>query len=73
MLTEREREVLDLIAAGSNNGQIAAELYLAPKTVRNNVSTSSPSCRPPTAPRPSSGPGTPGSARADGPPLGFTV
>lgn len=38
MLTDREREVLDLIAAGRSNGQIAAELYLAPKTVRNNVS-----------------------------------
>ena len=38
MLTEREREVLDLIAAGRSNGQIAAELFLAPKTVRNNVS-----------------------------------
>ena len=38
MLTEREREVLDLIAAGRSNGQIATELYLAPKTVRNNVS-----------------------------------
>ena len=38
MLTEREREVLDLIAAGRSNGQIAAQLYLAPKTVRNNVS-----------------------------------
>lgn len=38
MLTEREREVLDLIAAGRNNSQIAAELFLAPKTVRNNVS-----------------------------------
>jgi DNA-binding NarL/FixJ family response regulator len=37
-LTEREREVLDLIAAGRTNGQIAAELFLAPKTVRNNVS-----------------------------------
>jgi DNA-binding NarL/FixJ family response regulator len=38
MLTEREREILDLIAAGRNNSQIANELYLAPKTVRNNVS-----------------------------------
>lgn len=38
MLTEREREVLDLIAAGRSNGQIASELFLAPKTVRNNVS-----------------------------------
>jgi len=38
-LTEREREVLDLIAAGRSNGQIAAALFLSPKTVRNNVST----------------------------------
>jgi len=38
-LTDREREFLDLIAAGRNNAQIASELYLAPKTVRNNVST----------------------------------
>lgn len=38
-LTERELEILDLIAAGRNNAQIAAQLYLAPKTVRNNVST----------------------------------
>jgi DNA-binding NarL/FixJ family response regulator len=37
-LTERELEILDLVAAGRNNAQIAQELYLAPKTVRNNVS-----------------------------------
>ena len=37
-LTEREMEILDLIAAGKNNAQIASALYLAPKTVRNNVS-----------------------------------
>ncbi|MFC7496275.1 MULTISPECIES: response regulator [unclassified Nocardioides] len=37
-LTEREVEILDLIAAGRNNAQIASALYLAPKTVRNNVS-----------------------------------
>jgi DNA-binding NarL/FixJ family response regulator len=37
-LTAREREVLDLVAAGRSNGQIAAALYLSPKTVRNNVS-----------------------------------
>jgi peptide-methionine (R)-S-oxide reductase len=37
-LTAREREVLDLVAAGRNNAQIAATLYLSPKTVRNNVS-----------------------------------
>ena len=38
-LTERETEILDRIAAGKNNGQIAAELYLSPKTIRNNVSS----------------------------------
>ena len=37
-LTAREREVLDLVAAGRSNAQIAAALYLTPKTVRNNVS-----------------------------------
>jgi DNA-binding NarL/FixJ family response regulator len=37
-LTERELEILDLIAAGRNNSQIAAQLFLAPETVRNNVS-----------------------------------
>lgn len=37
-LTEREVEILDLIAAGKNNAQIASALHLAPKTVRNNVS-----------------------------------
>ncbi|MCW0213956.1 MAG: response regulator transcription factor [Pseudonocardia sp.] len=38
-LTVREREVLDLIAAGLSNRQIAERLVLSPKTVRNNVST----------------------------------
>ncbi|MGY1750873.1 response regulator [Modestobacter sp. SYSU DS0511] len=37
-LTAREREVLDLVAAGRSNAQIAAALHLSPKTVRNNVS-----------------------------------
>ena len=37
-LTGREREILDLVAAGRSNAQIAATLYLSPKTVRNNVS-----------------------------------
>jgi DNA-binding NarL/FixJ family response regulator len=37
-LTEREHEVLDLIAAGRNNPDIAATLVLSPKTVRNHVS-----------------------------------
>lgn len=38
-LTERETEVLDLVAAGMNNTEIAGRLYLSPKTVRNNVSS----------------------------------
>ncbi|TCM40350.1 response regulator transcription factor [Kribbella sp. VKM Ac-2568] len=37
-LTSREREVLALVAAGRSNAQIASELFLSPKTVRNNVS-----------------------------------
>lgn len=37
-LTSREREVLDLLAAGRSNAQIASALFLSPKTVRNNVS-----------------------------------
>lgn len=37
-LTERERAVLDLVAAGRSNDAIAAELYVSNKTVRNAVS-----------------------------------
>ncbi len=37
-LTEREREILALIAGGTANADIAGRLYLSPKTVRNNVS-----------------------------------
>lgn len=37
-LTDREREVLDLIAAGRSNTDIARALVLSPKTVRNHVS-----------------------------------
>lgn len=37
-LTERELEVLDHIAAGKNNAEIAAALGLNQKTVRNHVS-----------------------------------
>ena len=38
-LSEREHEVLDLIAAGSNNQAIAQQLFLSPKTVRNHISS----------------------------------
>lgn len=37
-LTEREREILTLIAQGDNNAEIAEKLALAPKTVRNHIS-----------------------------------
>jgi DNA-binding NarL/FixJ family response regulator len=37
-LSDREREVLDLIAQGHKNSEIAKRLYLSPKTVRNHVS-----------------------------------
>jgi two-component system response regulator DevR len=37
-LTPQERRILDLIAEGQTNRQIAAELYLAEKTVKNYVS-----------------------------------
>ena len=37
-LTDREREILDLIAQGHNNPEIAARLVLSPSTVRNYVS-----------------------------------
>lgn len=36
-LTAREREVLDGIAAGRSNTEIARALFLSPKTVKNNV------------------------------------
>ncbi len=38
-LTERETEILDLIAAGRNNAQIAQRLFLSPKTIRNNITS----------------------------------
>jgi two-component system response regulator DevR len=37
-LTSQERRILDLIAKGQTNRQIAAEMYLAEKTVKNYVS-----------------------------------
>lgn len=37
-LTDREREVLDRIAEGLTNQQIAERLYISPKTVSNHIS-----------------------------------
>jgi DNA-binding NarL/FixJ family response regulator len=37
-LTEREREILELVAQGRSNTAIAARLQLSQKTIRNNVS-----------------------------------
>ena len=36
-LTDREVEVLDLIARGETNANIARRLYVSPKTVRNHI------------------------------------
>ena len=36
-LSARELEVMSLIAGGHTNGQIAAHLFLAEKTVKNHV------------------------------------
>jgi DNA-binding NarL/FixJ family response regulator len=38
-LTDRERDVLELLAAGRRNSEIAAALHLSDKTVRNHVSS----------------------------------
>src|SRR5437763_794101 len=38
-LTDREREILVLIAQGRSNPDIAAQLILSPNTVRNYVSS----------------------------------
>ena len=37
-LTDREREVLDLVARGHDNRRISRDLFLSDKTVRNHVS-----------------------------------
>ncbi len=38
-LTDRERQVLDLIATGARNAQIARTMSIAPKTVANHISS----------------------------------
>ena len=37
-LTDREREILKLLALGKRNKEIAEELFIAEKTVKNHVS-----------------------------------
>ena len=55
-LTDREFDVLSLIAEGMDNQGIARHLVLSPKTVRNHVSNVFPRSTPTTAPTPSSSP-----------------
>lgn len=38
-LTEREVEILRLLAAGATNDEVAASLYLSPKTVKTHLTT----------------------------------
>ena len=56
LLTEREHEVLDLIAAGSTNREIAERLFLSPHTVKEHTSALYRKLRPATGPRRCSGP-----------------
>jgi DNA-binding NarL/FixJ family response regulator len=37
-LTRREHDILELVATGANNAQIASRLFLSEKTIRNNIS-----------------------------------
>jgi DNA-binding NarL/FixJ family response regulator len=36
-LTDREREILELVAQGRKNPEIADRLVISPKTVRNHI------------------------------------
>ena len=39
LLSEREREVLDLLVAGKRTNEIAAALFVSPKTVSNQLTS----------------------------------
>jgi DNA-binding NarL/FixJ family response regulator len=39
LLSRREQDVLDLVKSGLTNPQIAAQLYISPKTVAHHVSS----------------------------------
>lgn len=39
LLSEREREVLELVAAGATNREIAARLFLSPYTIKDHTSS----------------------------------
>ena len=62
-LTPREREVLDLIAAGLGNAAIAARLGLAPPTVGNHITSIFGKLQVASRRKRSSGPAPPASAR----------
>jgi hypothetical protein len=53
-LTDRENDVLELLASGSSNDAIARALYVSDKTVRNPSARSPRNCTPPAAARRSS-------------------
>ena len=36
-MTRREKEVLELMAQGFDNGKIASHLFISPKTIRNHI------------------------------------
>jgi DNA-binding NarL/FixJ family response regulator len=55
-LSERELDVLKLIAQGRSNAEIAAALFLSEATIKTHVTTSSASCAFETACRPWSSP-----------------
>ena len=63
-LSSREAEIMSLIAAGHSNGEIAARLVLAEKTVKNHVNRITQSWAPNRGRPPSSGGPKPATALA---------